>query len=126
MESLRKEDKFDLFWTKVVKKSSDLGVQDPQLPRRRKAPRRYEISESEGDFVGDVKTHYRVIYYGALDSVVSSIKDRFQQPGYQVYCRLESLLLKAANKEDYQEDLEFVCHFYGSDLDQFTVGYYDD
>ena len=118
LESLRKEDKFDLFWTKVVKKSSDLGVQDPQVPRRRKAPRRYEIGESEGDFIGDVKIHYRVIYYGALDSVVSSIKDRFQQPGYQMYCRLESLLLKAANKEEYEDDLEFVCHFYGNDLDQ--------
>ncbi len=118
LESLRKEDKFDLFWTKVVKKITDLGIQDPQLSRRRKAPRRYEIGESEGDFIGDVKIQYRVIYYGALDCVVSSINDRFEQPGYQMYCRLESLLLKAANKEEYEDDLEFVRSFYGNDLDQ--------
>ncbi len=109
LESLRKEDKFDLFWTKVVKKSTDLGIQDPQLSRRRKAPRRYEIGESEGDFIGDVKIQYRVIYYGALDCVVSSINDRFEQPGYQMYCRLESLLLKAANKEEYEDGLELYA-----------------
>ncbi len=74
VKTLEREDKFDLFWTKVVKKSTDLGIQDPQLSRRRKAPRRYEIVESEGDFIGDVKIQYRVIYYGVLDCVVSSIK----------------------------------------------------
>ena len=33
-----------------------------------------------------------------------------------VYGRLESLLTKAANKQDYEEELDFVTKFYGKDL----------
>ena len=51
------------------------------------------------------------------------IENRFDQPGYQIYSRLESLLVKAANKLDYEEDIDFVVKFYGEDLskDQLKV-----
>ena len=35
-------------------------------------PQRLEVGESEGHFV-DVKTHYRVIYFTAIDKVTSTI-----------------------------------------------------
>jgi hypothetical protein len=72
--------------------------------------------DSEGTFITDEETHYRLIYYAALDQVIGSIKDRFEQPGYQVYSHLESLLLNVANKAEYTEDLEFVCSFYDEDF----------
>ena len=118
LESLRTEEKFKLFWTNIVKKSDELSVDDPALPRRRKTPRKHEIGQSTGDFAKDVETYYRVIYYAALDQVTNSIKSRFEQPGYRVYCHLESLLLKAVNKEDYKEDMEFICNFYGNDFNR--------
>ena len=49
MESLRTEDSFKLFCAKALKMGSDIGVDEPVLPRRRKAPKRYGIGSSEGD-----------------------------------------------------------------------------
>lgn len=49
---------------------------------------------------------------------MACIRERFNQPGYQTYQRLESLLTAAAAGADYEADLDFVCKFYGSDLDR--------
>ena len=49
--------------------------------------------------------YYRRIYYEALDLIIESITDRFDQPGYGLYSNLEQLLLKAVRHEDYEEEL---------------------
>ena len=41
---------------------------------------------------------------------------RFDRPGFQTYKKLENALLKAANKESYDDDIEFITQLYGSDL----------
>lgn len=72
------------------------------LPRQRKQPRRYEDGVSEGEFPENVKTYIRrCTYFEALDLIVCSIKERFDQPGYKVYSNLECVLVKAVKKEDY-------------------------
>ena len=48
--SLRNDDAFDLMWEKVSRKARSLNVSDPQLPRRRKMPRRLCEGSCEGDF----------------------------------------------------------------------------
>ena len=121
LQSLRTDEKFDYFWTQTIKVSEELGVHEPELPRKRRAPQRLEVDNSEGHFVDDVKTHYRVIYFAAIDRVTSSIKSRFEQPGYRVYSKLETLLLKVANKEAYLEELEFVCEFYKEDFNRHLL-----
>ena len=65
--------------------------------------------------------HYRVLYYEALDVITSGISDRFQQPGYKTYAKVQTLLLKAAKSVDYQEELQFVLSFYGSDFDTLQL-----
>jgi len=55
---------------------------------------------TEGDFLTDVKSYYRQQYFEAIDLVVNSIKDRFDQPGYRIYRNLEQLLLKSCQNED--------------------------
>ena len=40
--------------------------------------------------------HYRKIYFEAVDHLISSLKERFNQPAFKVYANLETLLLKAA------------------------------
>ena len=76
----------------------DLGVDDPTLPRRRKTPKRYETGTG-GDFPEDVESRYRRIFYEALDLITSAIESRFQQPGYNVYSKLEDVLVKAATRK---------------------------
>ena len=40
----------------------------------------------------------------------------FDQPGYAIYSSLESLLLKAARKEDFSTELDTAVQFYGEDF----------
>ena len=42
LESLRTDENFCLFWQKIEQMRSQLDIDEPQLPRRRKAPRRFE------------------------------------------------------------------------------------
>ncbi len=43
---------------------------------------------------------------------------RFDQPGYRIYIKLEELLVKATNKEDYEDEIVFICDFYGEDFNK--------
>ena len=40
---------------------------------------------------------YHVAYIEAIDLAISTIQDRFDQPGYAMYRNLENLLLKATH-----------------------------
>lgn len=116
LQSIRSEDSFQLFWKKVTKMASDLDVSDPVLPRQRKRPRRYEDGE-EGYSPENVEDFYRPIFFEALDLVIGGIRARFDQPGYKLYSKLEGVLVKAANKETFDAELEFVTDFYKEDFD---------
>ena len=97
IEKLHDDDSFDMFWLKLLKMAESLDMEpEPQLPRHRKRPRRYEDGLADGEFHSDVKAYFRQHYFEAIDLTVYCIKDRFHQPGYLVYSHLEQLLLKAA------------------------------
>ena len=56
-----------------------------------------------------------------MDLAISSIQDRFNQPGYAIYKNLESLLLKVANQGDYSAKLQEVVSFYGDDVTEVKL-----
>ena len=81
-------------------------MNEPQLPRRRKAPRRIEECVSgtaQAEFPTTVEAHYRTVYYEALDLVTSCIKTRFDQEDYKIHSACESLLLKTVTGEDFTD-----------------------
>ena len=82
------------------------------IPRKRRAPKHIEIGEGECYHVDDVEDYYRVQYFEAIDLAIAGITNRFDQPGYTIYSNLESLLVKAANQNDYSTELEQVVSFY--------------
>jgi len=43
---------------------------------------------------------------------MSSIRDRFDQPGYATYRKLEDLLLNACQGREYREHLQYLCDLY--------------
>ena len=96
---------------------SKLDISEPELPRKRKAPRRIEIEEGESHFPATVEEHYCRYYFEVLDLTINSIKQRFDQPGYRMYQHLESLLLKTSNGENFDEDLKEITHFYCTDIE---------
>ena len=75
VRTLRNVESFDLFWLKVTKSAESLDVGEPQLPRQRKTPRRYDDGSTDGDFHADPKAYYRQHYFEAIDLVVNCIKD---------------------------------------------------
>ena len=118
--ALRNEASFDMFWHRVGDSSGALGVDRATLPRRRKIPRRLDDGAAPA-FPETVEEHYRVIYFEALDLITSCIKDRFNQPGYKTYGKVQALLLKAATSKPYEEELQFVLSFYASDFDPLLL-----
>ena len=120
LKSLRNDSSFDLFWQKVTTSAKELDLDDPALPRCRKAPRRFDDG-SIPTFHTTVEDHYRIIYFEALDLITACIEDRFNQPGYKTYGKVQALLLKAAASAPYEEELHFVLSFYGSDFDSLLL-----
>ena len=121
LATIRADDKFELFWEKVRRMVAELDVSEPQLPRKRKAPMRYESGTAPPEYHSTPKGHYRQIFYEAVDLNVHAIDDRFDQPGYRTYRCLEDLVLKATNNEDFSEELQVVVSVYGSDIDAPTL-----
>ena len=82
----------------------------PKLPRKRKAPRQFEIGTEEGSHSATVEDHYHQSYFEALDLAIAGISYRFNQPGYAIYNNLESLLVSAANSEPLNDQFNKVVH----------------
>ena len=76
----------------------------------------HEVETGQPEFHDSVKDRYRQIYYVALDLIITCITDRFEQVDYRMYANCEQLLLKAANNEDYSDEIENVTSFYGSNF----------
>lgn len=74
----------------------EVNVHEPELRRKRKVPARFEIGRSGGSNPSTPEDMYRQQYFECLDRIVDCIKDRFDQPSYEVLRKLESVLLKAA------------------------------
>ena len=94
-----------------------MKVGEPILPRKRKAPNRYDDGIAQPEFFDDPKPFFRQQSYEALDLVITDINERFDQHGYKMYENLENLLLKAVKQESYDEYLTAVTEFYTSDFD---------
>ena len=116
LKTLRTDDNFALFWSKVTKKATQLNIDEPALPRKRKRTVRYESGNAAPEFHTSIEGYYRQAYFEVLDVICSTIEDRFRQPVYQLYSNLEQLLLKAVCKENYSSEFDFVTKFYGPDL----------
>ena len=121
LQRMRTKESFDMFWKNLLKRRSDLDIGEPKLPRPRKAPRRFEVGTGEGYHPQTVEEHYLQLYFLVLDSTMACIRQRFDQAGYQTYKRLETLLLSAADGKNYEEELNFVTKFYGSDFEKSTL-----
>ena len=112
-------DVFKLFFQLVesIHEKTDTE-EEASLPRKCKAPRRLEVGKGENYHSATIEEHYRQKYFEALDLAITGIEERFNQPGYDMYKHLESLLLKAAKQEDYSTEIQEVLSFYGDDFQE--------
>lgn len=113
LQSIRSDDCFHSFWELVKTYQASVEVSDPELPRQRKVPRRYEVGESAPEFSSTVEDHYRRIYFEAVDLVVAAIQDRFDQKGFKMLQKMETIVSQQTSQS---EVIREVTDFYGSDL----------
>ena len=121
LKGLRTDSNFDLFWEKIEKAQDQLDIDDPQLQRRRKAPKRYEQGLAQAEFPASPKEEYRRVYFEALDLAVTSISSRFDQKGFKVFSSVEQLLFKACRGQDFKDELTYVCEFFYNDFDKVEL-----
>ena len=72
-------------------------------PGKKKTPKQFDSGNADAEFQQQLKITIDSNIIEVLDVIVTSIKDRFEQPGYLAYKNLEELLLIAVKKEDYEE-----------------------
>ena len=123
LQKMRSDGSFDMFWNTVTKRSKELKVIDPCLPSKRQRPARYLLGNAAAEFPADtLQDYYRHLYFQAIDTVITCIKERFNQVGYEIYYRkLEKLLLSAVNGEPYCPNLRFLCRYNEGDIDEFHL-----
>ena len=92
LQHMRDESTFNLFWAMVQQLASKDDIREPSLPRRRKAPQRFEVGSSEPEHPSSPEEYYRQMYYEALDLVINCIQRRFDQTGYAMNKNLEIYL----------------------------------
>ena len=76
-------------------------------------PNRYMIGKAAAEHPEE---EYRRQYYAALDSVITCIKERFEQKDYEMYAIYEQLLIKALLGKWSEEELQKVIGFYHDDF----------
>ena len=86
------------------------------MPRTKNIPNRYIIGKAAGEHPENVEEEYRRQYYAALDSVITCIKERFEQKDYEMYAIHEQLLIKALLGKSSEEELQKVIGFYHDDF----------
>ena len=118
LEGIGSNDAFEAFWKVTLIRREKLAIDAPVLPRQRRLPARYSEGEQLPQYPTNVDEYFKQIYFNAIDSIVSIIRERFNQDGFQKYVLLENLLLPAWNKESYQNELQSVCDFYKDDLNK--------
>ena len=96
-----------------MKKESYPSMSGPMLPRRTRAPR-----ESTGEPTYPVTAHdyYRRIYFEANDLMMDAIDQRFDQPSFDMFAKMESLLIKTLNSQDKSEELKFMEKLFNDDV----------
>lgn len=99
MKSLRKNEKFDLFFDEVKSQSSSL-TEEPILPRYRKAPKRYDDGSNPHQYQTP-KDRYRHAYFEVLDVIAGELERRFDQPDIKIMSDIEQLILRASNNEGF-------------------------
>ena len=117
LQKMRNNECFKSFYETVVAKSKkNPSISEPALPRQKRAPCRFEIGTGSPSYPTTPQEHYRRIYFGAIDLMVNTIDNRFNQASFDVYKKMESLLVKCLNCQDHSTKLHFLGTNYGDDV----------
>ncbi|XP_076308589.1 zinc finger MYM-type protein 1-like [Tachypleus tridentatus] len=121
LDKMRNDGNFDKIYEEVHRQAMELNISEPQMPRQKRVPKRFEVGAGEPSFPSSPKEFYRRQYFEVLDLAINAINRRFDQPGFQAYQHMEDLLLKSLQEEDTPDELKNLADKYGDDLDILSL-----
>ena len=111
LERMRSEENSDAFFDTLKSKAEKINfIEEPSPPRKRRTPN-YRTLQQYFDIQGlalksvayhpsDAREHNRLIYFEVLDSIISVIKERFNQPSFQAYMKMKAIDASCTKEED--------------------------
>lgn len=113
LKRIRNENSFGAFYDSILEGKKSLpDVGEPILKRKRQLPERYDFGKAPAEHLHTPCDHYRKNYFEAIDLLISHIEYRFQQPSFQIFQRLESLLVDCSSKEIQDQEIEYIGSIY--------------
>ena len=98
-----------LFYQTVLrKKQLHVSITGPAVPRNKRAPGRFEVRTGTPLFPVTPEQVYPRIYFEALDLIVSSIEEHFDQPSFKAYSNIESLLIGVLSSQDVSSQMDYM------------------
>ncbi|XP_052818330.1 zinc finger MYM-type protein 1-like [Mya arenaria] len=123
LSKLRTDDAYHQFWGSIDTKLDNVDVNEPTLPQGCKLPKRYETGDADYEYPNSPKDLYRQQYFEALDMAINCIQDRFDQPGFRLYTRLQDSLLKSVVEDPTAaDDIQHVMEVYKGDINEVAFG----
>ena len=123
LQAMKNDRDFNLFYETTKKSTSTIKeISTPGVPRKRKRPNYCSLQyiESNLSTTGEAYypetavDHFKPMYMEAIDAIINSIKDRFEQPRFKVFGQVEQLLLNSIRKDSVVDKIEtFQVNFKG-------------
>ena len=124
ISDLRNSESFNALYNLCLKEIQEIEfVEEPVLKRKRKEPK-YSLlhylegneSRSKAHHPTIPRDHYQKQFYPAFVVLISSVRDRFDQPSFFVFENLESLLIKTLKGEETSAEMKIVRENYATDV----------
>ena len=77
---------------------------------------RIEIGTGAPTYPVTAQDYYRRIYFEAIDLMMNAIDQRFDQPSFDAFAKMESLLIKTLNSQEKSKELKFMEKLYNDDV----------
>ncbi|XP_014678241.1 PREDICTED: zinc finger MYM-type protein 1-like [Priapulus caudatus] len=97
LSGMRSEETFHDLFNACIERCEELDLEAPKLPRVHRRPRRFETGDAPDHVFETAEEHYRVQYMKFIDTAMAALKRRYDQPGIQMYLKLEDVILRSCN-----------------------------
>ena len=117
LKEKRSDEYFERFWDKVTARAHQLGVEEPALPRKRRAPSRVDENARTNFYDETPKKFYQRNYFEIADKLTGEIERRFEAPQFVLYTKIEGLFKAAAAGHLPNNDtIQQIGDHFGDDL----------
>ena len=127
-QKMQSDEKAEFFFKTVSKKALDYSfINKTASPRKRKrrhygSPNNYFQVEGYNNNVNTyhpttLEEYFRQQYFENLNFIIPSIKDRFNQPAFTAFLKMEQLLLNIIHDKKYKDELAYAFNVYKDDID---------